>query len=121
MSGFGVTMAPGDATLNGAVPPVIVNPKLLLVQLFTPGPAVTAGGVTCTGPVGTTGVAVPTVLTSVAVVWRPIASTIVNVSGLTHAPLVIASNEPPEKLTVELTKITASGKVDETWYGGVPP
>lgn len=26
VTGFGVTLPPGDATLNGGVPPVIVNP-----------------------------------------------------------------------------------------------
>ena len=46
---------------------------------------------------------------SVAVVWRPVASRIENVSGSTQAPLVIASKNPPFALTVELVKTTPPG------------
>lgn len=67
------------------------------------------------------GVAVPRLLISCAVVWRPIASTIVNVSGLTQLPFVMISNEPPEVNTVVLTIVTVSGNDGATWYGGVPP
>ena len=41
----------------------------------------------------------PRLFISVAVVCLPTESTIVNVSGLTHVPLVIASKKPPGALT----------------------
>lgn len=114
VTGLVATTPSDDATLNGGVPPVIVNPNggVAAVQGF----ALAEGGVIKIGPDGGGGAAVvPRTFDSCAVVWRPIASTMVNTSGSTQVPLVIASNEPPEKLTVELTSVTASGKVDEMW------
>ena len=86
-----------------------------LAVVYDVGVIVTGGG----GGVGR--VAVPGVFISVAVVCKPVASRIENVSGLTHVPLVTASNEPPLVFTGEPRMVTASGKVDVTRYGGVPP
>ena len=58
---------------------------------------------------------------SVAVVCLPAESTIVNVSGLTQVPLVIASKNLPLAVTIELTSVTPVGNVDATVYGGLPP
>jgi len=117
---FGVAPAGATATLYGGVPPVITNPTL--VPFTHIGGLAAAGVITSAGGAAGGGITwVPGALISVAVVWRPIASTMVNTSGFTHVPLVTASNAPPEKKTVELTIPTAVGKVDDTLYGGVPP
>src|SRR5205814_8392530 len=70
----------------------------------------------------TTGMSsVPSMLRSVAVVWRPVASRIGKVSGSTHEPLVMARKKPPLVFTTELTRVMLLGNVDVMRYGGVPP
>ena len=59
----------------------------------------------------------PATLLSSAVVWRPVASTIVNTSGSTHEPLVIALKKPPLVFTIELTSVTLFGNVDDDPIG----
>ncbi len=65
------------------------------VESVALGAAVGAGG----------GVAVPGLLISVDVVWRPVASRIENVNGSTQVPLVMARKKPPVALTIELTSV----------------
>ena len=104
-------------TLYGVVPPVTRNwnvfPAHVTVGACAVGVMTSAVGVGGVGGVGT--VAVPKMLLSCAVVCRPTESTIVNTFGSTQVPLVTASKNPPDALTVELTSATAFGNVDATW------
>ena len=88
----------------------VVQPVTLITPDVFAGLVVTtsAGGVGGVGGVG--GAAVPGWLISVAVVCRPVASTIVNVSGLTQLPFVSASKAPPDTVTGVCRIVTAVGK-----------
>jgi hypothetical protein len=88
---------------NGYVLPVQVPAAVLIVD-----------GLIATGAAGAVPVLVPRRFCKLAVVCRPTASKIENTSGSTQVPLVIASKKPPLVATVELTKVTPSGKVDVT-------
>jgi hypothetical protein len=89
-----------------------------LAAVYDDGEMRTLGG---GGVGGVGGAVVPGRLSSLAVVCRPIESRIENTSGLTQVPFVIALNGSPGASTVELTRVTAVGKVETTVYGGVPP
>ncbi|MCL4761871.1 MAG: hypothetical protein KJ018_08855 [Burkholderiales bacterium] len=52
---------------------------------------------------------------------RPVASVIANVRFWKHPPLVMTSNPPPFTSTGTPTRLTRSGKLTCTRYGGVPP
>jgi hypothetical protein len=93
------------------VPPVICSLTVLLAHATT---AWLAGDASIGDGGGVGGVAVPTVLFRLAVVCRPTESLIVNTSGLTQVPLVIAENGIPAASTVELISVTAPGNVEAT-------
>ena len=112
-SGCGVTigvepLTVDPETLYGAVPPVIstlkVELRLAHVTVWLLGFATSAGG----GAVG--GAIVPSTLFNVAVVCRPIASTIENTRGFTQVPLVITLNGCPLASTVELRRSPRWGR-----------
>ena len=112
-SGDGETMGVTPWTvaaemLYGAVPPVISS--LAVAPLHA---AMGCDlGAAVSGDTGVVGVPVPTTLIRVAVVCRPVASRMVNISGSTQEPLVIAEKGSPDAATVVLSRFTAFGNVD---------
>ena len=106
------------------MPPVITNVNVCPVQLLTPVRDTEVGVTTSVDGVGTGvpgGAWVPGMLRSCAVVVLPAESWIVNVSGLTQVPLVVARKKLPLDPTTEGETTTPVGKVEATVYGGVPP
>ena len=80
------------------MPPVITNVNVCPVQLLTPVRDTEVGVTTSVDGVGTGvpgGAWVPGMLRSCAVVVLPAESWIVNVSGLTQVPLVVARKKLP--------------------------
>src|SRR5271165_1372069 len=95
--------------LYGAVPPVISSDIVWFVQT-----TVCLFGEAVSGDPGVVGVPVPTRLSRVAVVCRPVESRMVNTSGSTQALLVTAEKGSPDAATVVLSRSTASGNDDCT-------
>lgn len=107
---IGVMLLTVDAeTLYGGVPPVISTLIVLPLHATTDW---LLGVASSAGPGAVGGAPVPTTFSRVAVVCSPIASTIVNTSGLTHEPLVMTLNGCPLAATVELSRVTELGKVE---------
>ncbi len=80
--------------------------------LIAVGEIESSGGGVGSGATGR--VSEPGLFVSLAVVCLPDASTIVNVSGSTHTPVVIASKKPPLAATVGFTRVAPVGNEDET-------
>lgn len=105
-------------TLYGATPPVICTLIVLPRQAAT---IWLAGSASSGAGGGTGGATVPGLLLSVAVIFEPVASTMVNVSVSKQVLLVTAVNALPGASTGTPNSPTAVGKLAATLYGGVPP